>query len=486
MLHPTNPLRLSLLGSLLAFGTLASTAQGQAWSNNYFLGGLNNTVNEVVAGAGNTIYMAGAFTQANGLPVSRIASFTNNWTTVGNAGGPATEVTALTIRANGNLLTGEVNGTVREWTGTVWLTRGTFNARVDHLTVLANGDVLAAGPFTSPVVGVARFTTAWSALGAGLAGVASIGGIGETPTGDIVVGGSFTPSGMAATSLAIFAGGAWGAFAGSPLPAGTIDALTVARNGDVLAAYRATGPTFSLQRGTAAGWTALAPTMNGATNTILELPDLELMVGGSFSTIGAVTCPSIARFDGTTWIAQANPVNGAVNAIAVSNDRRLVVAGAFTILNGTAAGRAAVRFAVQSSSVTQIFPSCIGANGLVRQLFSADTPNIGTTFVSQASGYATNASLGIEIRGLSQIAPIALNQLLPEGDPNCSLLISPDLFLTIPTALVNGAVAVSLAIPPSPSFLGATLFQQVGAIEPTGSTFVITAGHALAITFGRL
>lgn len=486
MQHRTNPLRLSLLGSLLALGTLTSTVQGQPWSNGYFLGGLNNTVNEVVAGAGDTIYMAGAFTQANGLPVSRIASFTNNWGTVGTTGGPSTEVTALAIRANGNLLTGEVNGTVREWTGAAWLTRGTFNGRVDHLAVLANGDVLAAGPFTTPIAGVARFTTVWSALGAGLTGVVNIGGIGQTPTGDIIVGGSFTPSGMAATSLAVFAGGAWGAFAGGPLPAGTIDALSVARNGDVLAAFRAAGPAFSLQRGTPTGWTAIAPTMNGATNTILELPDLELMVGGSFSTIGAVACPSIARFDGATWIAQATPVNGAVNAIAVSNDRRLVVAGAFTILNGTAAGRAAVRFAVQSSSVTQLFPSCIGANGQVRRLFSADTPNIGTTFVSQATGYETNASLGIEIRGLSQITPIPLNLLLPEGDPNCSLLISADLFLTIPTAFVNGAVAISLAIPPSPSFLGATLFQQVGAIEPTGSSFVLTAGHALAITFGRL
>lgn len=479
---------LTFATSVLAAITLTNSANAQSWSNNYFLGGLNASVNAVVPGDGNTIFMAGAFTTANGVPVNRVAQFAGiTWSPLGS-GGPTSTVNAMARTAAGEIVTGEQGGAVRRFntTTSTWSNLGAaFNGPISDLKVLANGDILAAGSFSSPVVGLARFSGGtWSALGSGLSAGSVVNGVDELPGGGIVAGGAFVPVGGGTTSLAVFQSGSWGAFNASPNPSGIVDALDVTANGELLAAYRLAPTLVSIHRADSTSWTAISATINSGVRTVVELPDGDVMIGGAFTAIGASSIDSIARFDGTNWNSLASSVSGSVNAISVSNDRRIVVAGDFTMIGGQVATRATVRTPILSGSVTQVFPSCIGMNGQVRRLFSGDMPMVGTRFESRATGFDVNATAGLEVLGLGLITPIPLNNLLPEGDPNCWFHI--DQGIIILRTVSNGVVDATIDIPMDPVFIGGQLTQQVGAIEPGSPNFIVTATGALDLFIGRL
>ena len=78
------------------------------------------------------------------------------------------------------------------------------------------------------------------------------------------------------------------------------------------------------------------PGANGSVNALAIQPDGKLLVGGSFTALGAQPRNYIARFnaDGTLDPLFNPGANGPVYALGVQTDGRLLVAGNFTTLGG--------------------------------------------------------------------------------------------------------------------------------------------------------
>ncbi len=132
-------------------------------------------------------------------------------------------VRCLAVMPNGDLIAGgaflsagstTVNKIAR-WNGTTWSALGTGintetsgNLDVFALAVLPNGDLVAAGDFSSaggtPANRIARWNgTSWSAMGSGLSAV--VRALAVLPNGDLAVGGDFTTAGgVPANRFAIY------------------------------------------------------------------------------------------------------------------------------------------------------------------------------------------------------------------------------------------------------------------------------------------
>ncbi|HEU4419538.1 MAG TPA: hypothetical protein VFT55_11410, partial [Planctomycetota bacterium] len=110
--------------------------------------------------------------------------------------------------------------------------------RVQALTTLPNGDLVAGGFFTSAGgVGASRIArwngTSWSALGSGMNWVVSA--LTTLPNGDLVAGGSFTTAGgVSASCVARWNGTSWSAL-GSGMNYTAVFALTTLPNGGLVA-----------------------------------------------------------------------------------------------------------------------------------------------------------------------------------------------------------------------------------------------------------
>jgi uncharacterized delta-60 repeat protein len=93
--------------------------------------------------------------------------------------------------------------------------------------------------------------------------------------------------------------------------------------------------------------TAFNPNANGANGfyvlAIAVQPDGNILVGGSFTSIGGQTRTNIARLDATTGLADSwNPnANSDVDAIAVQADGKILAGGSFTTIGGQSRNRIA-------------------------------------------------------------------------------------------------------------------------------------------------
>ena len=149
----------------------------------------------------------------------------------------------------------------------------------------------------------------------------------------LVVGGSFAAGSMVSTRIATFDGSQWAPLGTLP---GTVTCLCD-WNGQLVAnCTTVSGNVLSVWNGTAwqqlgivGGFTYAMTTFQGA-----------LVVAGSFSGVGGVTAPGIARWNGTTWSPLGSGTTGTVRAMAIYNSL-LYVGGTFTSIGGVAVGNLA-------------------------------------------------------------------------------------------------------------------------------------------------
>ncbi len=259
-------------------------------------------------------------------------------TTNGVSGG----VYALAVLPNGDLVAagtlasaGGVSASrVARFDGTNWHALGSgigtaFNATVDALAVLTNGDLVAGGSFQTAggvnATNIARWNgSTWSALGDGSMGgsPAAVYAMAVAANGDLFATGGFTSiSGMAANSVARWDGSTW-----NPLGAGDGGlCIAVLPNGDVMVgASRWNGST----------WTdvnAGVSTVQEATfNALAVLPDGTPIIGGLFTLTNApTTLACVAYWTGTTWAPLDLGLNNTVNALTVLGPNSFVASGAF-------------------------------------------------------------------------------------------------------------------------------------------------------------
>jgi hypothetical protein len=209
----------SVAASALAAALFVAPATAQcanAWAPGVPLAGTNGPVRATTRwdpdGAGPAtplLVLGGEFTLAGGTAVQNIAAHdaaTDTWSTLGSGmlGG---WINALTVMPNGDLVAAGAFPTaggvpavsIARWNGTAWSPLGAgVNGEVRALTVLANGDLVAGGHFQSAggvsANGIAKWDGAtWSPLGGSVVGSAYA--LATMPNGDLVAGGTFAVAG---------------------------------------------------------------------------------------------------------------------------------------------------------------------------------------------------------------------------------------------------------------------------------------------------
>ncbi len=201
------------------------------------------------------------------------------------------------------------------------------------------------GPAPSVSAASVTFTSggcpgAWSALGSGASGGFATAVL---PGGDVMVGdvGRYNPTTNAWTPL-------------TNRTNGSVVALAVTPSGDVIV-----GGTFTTAGGVAANniarynpitgvWTALATGVSGGTvYALVALPGGDVIAGGNFTSAGGVAVNKVARYNPTTntWAAMGSGLIGSSSlggptayAMALLPSGLVIIAGDFFSGNGIAAG----------------------------------------------------------------------------------------------------------------------------------------------------
>jgi hypothetical protein len=181
---------------------------------------------------------------------------------------------------------------------------GTVNAAVE----LANGDVVIGGTITAAggnvVSNVARFDAAsgaWRAMGGGVDGI--VYALAVIPGGDVIVGGSF------------------GYVNGSSSSAGALLSQGIAR-------YRPSSDS----------WMAAGGSVSGTVKALAVMPNGDVMAGGSISLIGAVSNLNLARYHPATntWTASVPAPDSTVSTLAILSNGDVMVGGQFQHAGGLA------------------------------------------------------------------------------------------------------------------------------------------------------
>lgn len=345
--HPALSLASRLFVLLLA---TAATAQcGHVWHPGDGMPGVDQTVFASATwdpdGPGPApvrLALGGDFEVAGSVLGNRVASFdpvSGQWTALGS--GMNGRVIALAGLPNGDLVAageftsagGVAANYIARWNGSAWAPMGLgMNFSVHALAVLPNGDLVAGGRFSeadgAPAQFVARWNgSAWSNLGAGVSGgfawPSGVFALAGMANGDVVVGGNFAVAGaMPANNIARWNGATWAAM-GSGTDA-TVLALTSLPNGDVIAGggFGQAGP-INVNRIARWNGTAWAPMALG---TGFQVNGLATTATGDVIAVGLQYA---LRWNGTAWSTLASNILGNVRCVVELPGGDVIAGGSF-------------------------------------------------------------------------------------------------------------------------------------------------------------
>jgi hypothetical protein len=247
-----------------------------------------------------------------------------------------------------------------------------YTEHIDALTTLPNGDIIAGGFFDTAdgqrARNIARWNGfSWVPLGQGIGGTALTGPNGTLqvtvkalttrPNGDLIAAGDFTTAGtVTANRIARWNGSAW-----SPLGSGingVVYALTTLPNGDIIAGGNFTNaggvPVNNIARWNGSSWFPISTGIVGTVYTLTTLPNGNLIAGGYFTTTGGVPTNCVLRWNGTTWAPLG--VEYTVRGLTTLPGGNLFAFGDF----GSAGGVAAIRIALWNGWVWSAFGAGVG------------------------------------------------------------------------------------------------------------------------------
>ncbi len=210
-----------------------------------------------------------------------------------------------------------------------------------------------------PQDGLAIFdpdTGNWSALGTINPSNSSVTTVTSTPSGTLLVGGTFSAmSGTTANRLVRLDGNTWteigggvsGGVSSQPrviLPLSDTEfivggAFTTAGGGPSGVGGLAVN---NIARWDGSAWSTLGSGFNGDVLALLRMPNGDIIAGGSFTQAGSVAVNRVARWNGTTWSALGGGSSGSVHTLGLLPDGTLVGpmifsgSGGFARWNGTA------------------------------------------------------------------------------------------------------------------------------------------------------
>ncbi|QKG53067.1 hypothetical protein [Hymenobacter sp. BRD67] len=360
-----------------ADGTTANRVaqwNGSAWSP-LVMGAANGTDNSVfgLGVSGTTLYVGGNFANAGGSTANHMARWDGStWAPLGTGGASGVSNSSSSASVHCVLINGSTvyvagsfnsaggvpaNG-VAKWDGSTWSALGTgLSSSATALALGANGTDLYVGGYFSTAGGVpanrvAKWDgSAWSALGSGLSGGSgySIGPSAMTMSnGLLYVAGIFNlAGGITVNNVAKWDGNAWSAL-GSGVTVGsyTSGVLALAVNGTTVYVggdFSAAGGNSAIQRvaqwdGTT--WSALGSGVSGTVNALV-VGGTTLYAGGSFTAAGGAPANYIALWNGSAWSALGSGLSNSVSALLLDGTN-LYAGGSFTTAGGSAANRVAM------------------------------------------------------------------------------------------------------------------------------------------------
>lgn len=330
---------------------------GSAWQA---LGnGINDTVRTMVTSDAGELVVGGVFTMAGTVPVNNVARYSGGaWSAMGS-GAPLSAVYTLRPAPGGGIAAGglgfSTSSSVYRWNGTAWVVMGlAFNSSVFALGSLPNGELVAGGPFTQTGSQFASFAarwtgSAWVQLGRGAEDYVYC--LGTTPTGELLGSSRKTINGVVlGARLDRYDGQAF-----VPLAPGfnlDVYTMTAGSNGDVYAGGAFTSAGMSnagrVARWDGTEWRALGDGVSystnpsfAAVNSVLELANGDVVVGGFFNQAGGVPAASIARWNGKTWQPLGAGLGAAALCLAKLANGDIIAGGSFATAGGASASRIA-------------------------------------------------------------------------------------------------------------------------------------------------
>ena len=328
-----------------------------------------STTNTTITQYGNTITVPLAgYSATTPIPVNFMARLlTDGELDTSFFPDPSGEVLSLALQPNGQILVGGVftsfapngnpTGTLRNYIGLV-NTDGSIdpnfnpnaNELVQGINLLSSGQIVVTGLFTtlqpngaaSPITvnhiaflnGSGTLVPSFS-IGSNSSVTGAVTALSEQPTGQLLVGGSFSPIGGNTNSyMARFNADGTPDAVYTPAPDGPVNAISVLPSGSLTPIPTSAGvwlESTGIVRHT------LTDTNNGEIVCVAQQSDGKLIVGGLFYAVsGSTTFQNIMRLntDGTIDTS-FNPVpNGVVNAIVIDPQGRIIIGGAFNGIGG--------------------------------------------------------------------------------------------------------------------------------------------------------
>lgn len=373
---------------------LAQLPCARVWQSGQPLAGVDGRVDRAVLwdpdGVGpqtEQVVVAGTFTLAGATAATNLAVYDptlRTWSAL--PGAPAGDVRALASDPTGRLFAEFGSGQVMQWNGAGWQPFALpLPTTILALAVLPNGELVAGGNFVlpgGPTVGngIARWDGfAWQAMGSVTLPFAlgTVQFLSLLPNGDLLAAGTFTSvGGVACNFVGRWDGVAWHPL-GTGLPGGAFGLLATA-NGDVLGVSnfpgvsgvsvgRFDGTTWTTVPGTSqaqlltafgpdgallstpsglwlhrpSGLTLLAPWSGTGLACGVVLPGGDVLGAGTFPEAAGVLAANVARWNGSAWSAASAGAAGAVAAMTSDRDGAVLAAGEFAGFPGTATTRLA-------------------------------------------------------------------------------------------------------------------------------------------------
>jgi len=474
--------RFSQAGSNSAYGV--AQWDGTSWSTLNAPGTtLNGEVHDLATMIDGSIIAVGEFTHAGSQQVNHIArQLGSTWYPIG-AGFERAPV-SVAVRPNGQIVAagrfssagGSPSDGLAGWQGSGWTSIGTpapanTSRPFEDLAIAPNGDVVLGGRFVSidgvACNGVARWDgTNWFALGNGLTSSSQrVRAVAVADDGQIAAAGTFPGR------VAVWDGTSWTVI-GTNQPS-TIATLLWLPGGQLVAG---SGSVFG-GSGTVSMWDGTSWQPLGAISDDVEdlvrLPNGDLLAAGSFTDVGGISMPRVARWDGATWSGFGAGLNEAANSITLDNLGLPVFGGRFTSAgNNVSAFVARLTTSCPASS----YPAGTGCGTATTNV---DVPWIGSTWRARVAGMPTN-SLAVLVNGLQPMT-LPLNGLVANTAATCLLRVQPDYVAGIVTT--NGTATFEAPIANNPALVGATFWHQTLAMSLTPG-FQVTANDAVLLTVG--
>lgn len=383
-----------VVGGLFQFAGSRSAAHTALWDGTAWrsLSSGTSTVKALATLPNGDVVAGGYFTQIQGVSANYVARWDGaSWTPLGlGLDGPVHAMIAL---PDGNIVVGgeftragNVAATrVARWSGTHWIQMGWLPNTVTRLLSLPDGPVLAIGTTFSGAAPYSSQLNVWD----GRVWTNSIpapegrtSAIWLDADGRLVAGGRFLSSdGVYLGCVAVRTPTGW-AYSGSELrvTSEVRDAIPRPEGGWWLAG------SFSLPDGAShhiAWWDGQVVTLIGSpgvttgnpAESLLLLPDGDLIAGGGFFAAGSLAPGKLIRWNGSSMSLFGGGADGTVHALAMHNGE-LLVGGAFSAI-GDGISSSFARYSFTGIPVVASHPQ-------PQTITDRDTPTLSAT---PASGY---------------------------------------------------------------------------------------------------